>query len=41
VFGDEEIEEIDNHLAMNFRETEPGKETVWGTILVYRRGGEA
>lgn len=32
VFGGDEIEEIDDHLAMHFREIEPGKQTVWGTI---------
>ena len=41
VFGDDEIEEIDAHLAMNFREIEPGKQTVWGTIHGYKGEGEA
>ena len=41
VFGDDEIEEIDDHLAMNFREIEPGKQTVWGTIHCYKGEGEA
>ena len=27
LFGDDEIDEIDEHLAMNFREVEPGKQT--------------
>lgn len=41
VFGEDEIEEIDDHLAMNFREIEPGKQTVWGTIHCYKGEGEA
>jgi hypothetical protein len=41
VFVDDEIEEIDEHLADNFREIEPGKRTVWGTIHCYRGEGEA
>ena len=41
VFGDDEIEEIDDHLAMNFREMEPGKQTVWGTIHGFKGEGEA
>ena len=41
VFGQDEIEMIDNHLAMNFREVEPGKQTVWGTIHGYKGEGEA
>jgi len=41
VFGDDEIEEIDDHLAMNFREIEPEKQTVWGTIHGYKGKGEA
>jgi hypothetical protein len=41
VFGDDEIDEIDEHLAMNFREIEPGKQTVWGTIHCYKGEGEA
>lgn len=41
VFGDDEIEQIDDHLAMKFREIEPGKETVWGTIHCYKGEGEA
>jgi hypothetical protein len=40
VFGDDEIEEIDKHLAMNFREFEPRKKTVWGTIHCYKGEGE-
>lgn len=41
VFGDHDIEEIDDHLAMNFREIAPGKQTVWGTIHCYKGEGEA
>ena len=40
VFGDDEIE-IDDHLAMNFRAIEPGKQTAWGTIHCYKGEGEA
>jgi hypothetical protein len=41
VFGEDEIKEIDNHLAGNFREIESGKQTVWGTIHCYKGEGEA
>ena len=41
VFGDDEIEAIDDHLAMNFRGLEPGKQTVWGTIHGYKGEGQA
>jgi hypothetical protein len=41
VIGEDEIEEIDDHLASNFREIEPGKQTVWGTIHCYKGEGEA
>ena len=41
VFGEDEIERIDDHLALNFREIEPGKQTVWGTIHCYKGEGEA
>jgi len=41
VFSEEEIEEVDEHLATNFREIEPGKQTVWGTIHCYKGEGEA
>ena len=41
VFGEDEIEEIDKHLASNFSEIEPGKQTVWGTIHCYKGEGEA
>lgn len=41
VFSYEEVEEIDEHLADNFRNLEYGKCTVWGTLHGYRREGEA
>lgn len=41
VFGDDDIEEIDDHLAINFRKIEPGKQTVWGTTHCYKGEGEA
>lgn len=41
VFGVDEIEEIDGHLASNFREIESGRRTVWGTIHGYGGEGEA
>lgn len=41
VFGDDEIEDINDHLAMNFRAIERGKQTVWGTIHCYKGEGEA
>jgi hypothetical protein len=41
VFGEDEIEHIDDHLAINFRDIEPGKQTVWGTIHCYKGQGEA
>ena len=41
VFSDDEIDEIDNHLAMNFRNLEAGRQTVWGTIHCYKGDGEA
>jgi hypothetical protein len=40
VFDEEEIDEIDNHLGANFRNIEPGKQTVWGTIHCYKGEGE-
>jgi hypothetical protein len=36
-----DIEEIDDHLAANFREKESGKLTVWGTLHGYLAEGEA
>jgi hypothetical protein len=41
IFGDDEIEELDQHLAQNFRNFEPDKHTVWGTIHCYKGEGEA
>ncbi|HEV2746110.1 MAG TPA: hypothetical protein VGW34_02285 [Allosphingosinicella sp.] len=41
VFGEDEIDEMDDHLAANFRAIEPGKRTVWGTIHCYKGEGEA
>ena len=41
IFGEDEIEETDEHLAANFRDIEPGRQTVWGTIHCYKGEGEA
>jgi hypothetical protein len=41
LFGEDEIEEIDERLASNFRDIEAGKQTVWGTIHCYKGEGEA
>jgi hypothetical protein len=41
IFGDDEIEEIDDHLAANFRDLEPGKRTIWGTLHCYTADAEA
>lgn len=41
VFSEEDIEQVDDHLAANFREFELGKQTVWGTIHCYKGEGEA
>lgn len=41
VFDEDEIEQIDEHLAVNFREIDAGKSTVWGTIHCYMGEGEA
>ena len=41
VFSEEEIAEVDQHLAHNFRHIEEGKQTVWGTIHCYAAYGEA
>lgn len=41
VFDEDDIEELDEHLAENVRNLEPGKQTVWGTIHCYLAGGEA
>lgn len=37
----EEINEIDDHLAKNTMQLEPGKNVVWGTIHKYIADGEA
>lgn len=34
-----DVEVVDDHLARNLRQIEPGKQTVWGTVHGYR--GEA
>jgi len=41
VFSDEDIEEVDDHLAENFRLFEKGKSTAWGTLHCYKGDGEA
>lgn len=41
VFSDEDIEEVDEHLAENFRTFERGKSTAWGTLHCYKGEGEA
>lgn len=41
VFDEDEIKEIDDQLASNFRAIESGKQTVWGTIHCYKGEGEA
>jgi hypothetical protein len=41
VFSFTEVEEVDDHLATNLRDIEPGKQTVWGTIHGYKGEGEA
>jgi hypothetical protein len=41
VFGEDEIDELDDHLGANFRDIEPGKQTVWGTLHCYKGEGEA
>jgi len=40
-FGEDDVEEVDDHLASNFRDIESGKQTVWGTIYGYSGEGEA
>lgn len=40
-FSHKDVEEVDDHLAWNLREIEPGKETVWGTIHGYKGEGQA
>ena len=41
LFSDEAIEEIDDHLALNLRDIEPGKQTIWGSLHGYKGEGEA
>ena len=41
VFSLSDVEEVDDHLAANLRDIEPGKQTVWGTIHGYKGEGEA
>lgn len=41
VFSEDEIEELDEHLASNFNDIEPETQTVWGTIHCYKGEGEA
>ncbi len=41
VFDEDDLEELDEHLAENVRNLEPGKQTVWGTIHCYLAEGEA
>lgn len=36
VFDEDEIADVDDHLAANFRDFEPGKRTVWGTLHCYK-----
>ncbi len=40
-FSHKDIELVDDHLAWNLRQIEPGKQTVWGTIHGYKGEGEA
>jgi hypothetical protein len=37
----DEVEEIDQHLAQNVINLEPGKRTVWGEIHLYYAAAEA
>lgn len=36
-----DIEEVDDHLAENFRHLEQGKSVIWGTLHAYLADGEA
>jgi hypothetical protein len=40
VFDPEDVQEVDDHLAENWREIEPGKQSVWGTLHGYKGEGE-
>jgi len=41
VFGPDDIDEIDDHLATDVRDFEEGHRTAWGTIRYYKGEGEA
>lgn len=41
VFGPDEIDDFDDHLALNVRNFEEGHRTAWGTMHCYRGDGEA
>jgi len=41
VFTPKDVEDTDEYLASNWREIEPGKHTVWGTLHSYKGEGEA
>ena len=41
VFGPDDIDEIDDHLAANVRSFEQGHRTAWGTLHGYKGEGEA
>ena len=41
VFGPEDIDEFDDHLATNVRHFEEGHRTAWGAIHCYKGEGEA
>jgi hypothetical protein len=41
VFGPEDIDAVDDHLAANVREFEEGHRTAWGTLHCYKGEGEA
>ena len=40
-FSHKDIEDVDDHLARNLREIEPGSQTLWGTVHGYKGEGEA
>lgn len=39
-FSHKDVEVVDDHLARNLRQIEPGKHTVWGTVHGYKGEGE-
>lgn len=41
IYHADELDELDEHLADNFRRIEEQKSTVWGTIHCYMADGEA